>query len=241
MSGTAIAGNPSDHDSLADNLTGIMAFLIDPGSAARRIFHQRFWIAPWILMTIVAFASSYFTLPVVQHVLDIAPVPPGTDPAAAQKGAEMGMKIGHIAMYAAPVTTLLLFCIQAAILYGMTAVLSIRATFVNMLNLVAGCSIIQVLAAMAAVVIIRMKTDISTMAELRPALGLDIFMPEGTNKFLVAFLGYFSVFEIWWLVMMILVLSSAFRISKGKALLVVSPIVLISLIFRLTGTAFART
>ena len=243
MSGTAFAKTPtpSNPESVADNVAGMGAFLIDPAGAARRVFHKWFWVGPWILMAIVAFAGSYFTLPLVQHVLDVAPTPPGTDPAAAQKGAEMGMKIGTIAMYAAPVTTLLLFCIQAAILFGMTTVLSVKATFVQMLNLVAGCSIIQVLATVAGVLILRTKNDISTMAELRPALGLDIFMPEGANKFLLALLGYFSIFEIWWLIMITLVLSAAFRLPKTKALLLVSPIFVISLIFRLAGAAFART
>ena len=227
-------------ESTADNIAGIGAFLIDPGGAARRIFHKWFCVGPWILMAAVAFAGSYFTLPIVQHVLEVAPTPPGADPAAMQKGAEMGMRLGRIGMYAAPVTTFVLFSIQAGILFGMTSVLSIDAKFRQLLNLVAGCSIIQVLATVATVVILRTK-DIATMAELRPALGVDIFMPESSNKFLVATLGYFSIFEIWWIVMMILVLSTAFRIPKGRAFVVVLPLLLISLVFRLTGAAFARS
>ena len=209
-------------ESDSDNITGMGAFLIDPAGAARRIFHRWFWVGPWILMAVVAFVSSYLTLPIVQHVMEVAPTPPGADPAAMQKGAEMGMKLGNIGMYAAPVTTLLLFSIQAVILLGMTSVLSMNAKFRQLLNLVAGCSIIQVLATVAAVVILRTK-EIGSMAELRPALGLDIFMPEGSNRFLVAILGYFSIFEIWWIVMMVLVLSAAFRITKGRALMVMSP------------------
>ena len=78
------------------------------------------------------------------------------------------------------------------------------------------------------------------MAELRPALGLDIFLPEGTNKFLAAFLGFFSVFEIWWIVMLILILSTAFRVSKGKAVALVLPLVVLSLLFRLGSAAFSQ-
>jgi len=80
--------------------------------------------------------------------------------------------------------------------------------------LVAGCGLIQALAAIAALIVLKGKGEVSTREELRPALGLDIFLPEGTNKFLSAFLGYFSVFEIWWIVMMVLIFAAAFRVSN---------------------------
>jgi hypothetical protein len=77
------------------------------------------------------------------------------------------------------------------------------------------------------------------MAELRPALGFDIFLPEGSNKFLAAFLGYFSVFEIWWIVMIVLIFSAAFRVSKGKAFSVVLPLILLNVILRVGTAAFS--
>lgn len=78
------------------------------------------------------------------------------------------------------------------------------------------------------------------MAELRPALGLDIFLPEGTNKYVTAFLGYFSIFEIWWIVMMVLVFSVAFRVNKGKAFAAVLPLVAVSILLRIGGAIFQK-
>jgi hypothetical protein len=75
---------------------------------------------------------------------------------------------------------------------------------------------------------------------LQPALGFDIFLPEGTNKFLMAFLGYFSVFEIWWIVMLVLIFAAAFRVSKGKAFAVIAPLVLLSLLWRVGAAALQR-
>jgi hypothetical protein len=78
------------------------------------------------------------------------------------------------------------------------------------------------------------------MAELRPALGLDIFLPEGTNKYATAFLGYFSIFEIWWIVMVVLVFSTSFRVSKGKAFAAVLPLVMVSILLRIGAAALQR-
>jgi hypothetical protein len=107
-------------------------------------------------------------------------------------------------------------------------------------NLVAGCSLIQMLAAIASLVVLKAKGEASTMAELNPPLGLDIFLPEGTNKYLMGVLGFFSIFEIWWAVMMVLTLSVAFRISKGKAFAIILPLLLLGLVFRLAGAMFQR-
>jgi hypothetical protein len=65
-------------------------------------------------------------------------------------------------------------------------------------------------------------------------------MPEGTNKYAVALVGYFSVFELWWIVMMVLVFSAAFHAGKGKAFAIVSPLIILTLVFRLLGAAFQR-
>jgi hypothetical protein len=133
-----------------------------------------------------------------------------------------------------------IFAVQTLVLFGTSAVMSVAAKFRELFNLVAGCSLIQVLAAIAGVVVLKSKGEVSTLAELRPALGLDIFLPAGSNRFLAAVLGYFSVFEIWWIVMMVLIYSTAFKVTRGKALAAVIPLVLLSIILRLAGAAFQR-
>ena len=115
----------------------------------------------------------------------------------------------------------------------MCSILAVNAKFRMLLNLVAGCWLIQSLSDIASVVILKAKGEASTMAELTPPLGLDIFLSEGTNKLLMGFLGFFSLFGIWWIVMLVLVFSAAFRVSKGKAFAIIFPLLLIGLAFRL--------
>ena len=232
---------PGSEVAAGNSVSGLFSFLIDPSSAARQVFKKWFWVTPWILFAIVSLTTAFFVVPVFQHVLEVASPPPGQDPAAYEASKPMILKFTTVISYLAPVTTLVLFCIHAGLMTLMTSVMSIPAKFTNLLNVVAGLSIIQVLTAIATAIIIRSKTEFGSLAEMRPALGLDLFMPEGSNKVLTAILGYFSIFEIWWIVMAVLVISAAFRVSKGKALAVVSPIILLSLVFRIFGAVFSKS
>lgn len=238
---TFVPEAPADKtESFAADLAGMGNFFIDPAGAAPHIFSKWFWIGPLVIFSIVSIAASYMMMPIMRHVLEIAPIPPNVTPEQYQKQMEIGLKVQGIMVYLAPIWTAILFAVPAAILLGMSSAMSVPAKFRALFNLVAGCSLIQLLASVANLVILKAKGDISTMAELRPALGLDIFLPEGSNKFLSAFLGYFSVFEVWWIVMLVLIFGAAFQVSKGKALAIASPLILLSLLFRVATAAFQR-
>jgi hypothetical protein len=239
--GTLAPEQPADsNESFPSNLAGIFSFLFDPESAARRVHTKWFWIGPLILFSIISVIASLVIMPMARHVMEIAPLPQGSTPEQFQKGLSIALLVMRVTMYLAPVVAALIFAIQTAVLLGMSAATSVHATFRQLFNLVTGCGIIQGLSALAGVVILKAKGEVSTQAELRPALGLDIFLPEGTNKVLMGVLGYFSVFELWWIVMIALIYSAAFRVSKVKALVVVLPLVLFSILLRVLGAVFGR-
>ena len=227
-------------ESFASDLAGMGNFLIDPPAAARRVHSKWFWLGPLILFSVVSIAASFVLLPITRHVMEVAPLPPGVTAEQYQRSMEIGLKIQQYAMYFAPLTAAIIYAIQAAVLLGMGAVTGVQAKFRELFNLIAGCSLIQVIASIASVIILKAKGEVSTIAELRPALGLDIFLPASANKILTAFLGYFSIFEVWWIVMLVLIYSVAFRVTKGKASIVVLPLVLLSVLFRVASAAFSR-
>ena len=239
--GTLAPELPADSgESFATHLAGTGSFFIDPQGAARRVHSKWFWIVPLIIFSIVSFIASYLMVPMARHVMETAPLPQGVTPEQYQRGVEIGLSIQKVSMYFAPLLAAALFAVQAAILLGMSTVLGVGAKFRQLFNLIAGCSLIQMLAAIAGVIIVKAKGEVSSVAELRPALGLDIFLPEGTNKALVAVLGYFSVFEIWWIIMIVLIYSTAFRVTKGKALTVIAPLIVLSILLRILGAAFSK-
>jgi hypothetical protein len=227
-------------ESFGSDLAGMGSFFIDPTGAAKYLFRKWFWLGPLVLVGVISLVTYYLTLPMIQHVLEVTPPPANTPPEQYQKGMEIGMMIQRIVAILMPVWIAAIYAVSALILFAMCSVLSVNAKFLWLFNLLAGCSLIQLLGAIAGFVILKVKGEVSTMAELRPPLGLDIFMPESANKYAVALLGYFSVFEIWWIVMMVLVFSAAFRVSKGKAFAVILPLIILSLLFRVVGAAFQR-
>jgi hypothetical protein len=237
---TTVPGSSAQSENFASDLAGMGSFFIDPPGAARHVFHKWFWIGPLAIFSIVSVIASYLMLPIVQHVLEVSPIPAGSNPEQYQRGMDMAMTIQRGSMYFSPVIVAVILALQALVIWATCSVLTIEVKFRWLFNLVAGCSLIQVLASIASLAILKGKGEVSTMAELRPALGVDIFLPEGTNRYAVAFLGYFSIFEIWWIVMMVLVFSAAFRVSKGKALTAVLPLVAVNILLRIGAAAFQR-
>jgi hypothetical protein len=230
----------NEPETFGTDIAGMGSFFVDPSGAAKYLFRKWFWLGPLIVVGAVSLITYYMTLPIIQHVLEITPPPANTPPEQYQRGIEIGMIIQRAIAVLMPVIIAVIWAVSALILVAMCSALSVDAKFRSLFNLVAGCSLIQLLGALAGFAILKAKGEVSTMAELHPALGLDIFLPEGTNKYAVALAGYINITEIWWIVMMVLVLSAAFRITKGKAFSIVSPLIVLSILFRFIGAAFQR-
>jgi hypothetical protein len=172
--------------------------------------------------------------------METAPIPPNTDPAAYAKGLQIQMAIQHFIPLLMPVLIGIACLFNAAILLATSSMLAVRVTFLKLFNLVVGCGLITGLQAIAWAVILKMKGDISSISELRPPLGLDIFLGENANKLLLATLGYFSVFQVWWFVMIVLTYSVGFRVSKTKAVTALLPVLLIGLLLTAVGAMFQK-
>ena len=227
-------------ESFADDLAGMGSFFIDPEGAARRAYRKWFWIGPLIVVSLIAVVTQLVRLPITQQMMETMQLPAGVTEAQWSKQMQISLMIQHIAVFFLPVLVVIIFAVQAVILLGMAAILTVNAKFRTLFNVVAGCSLISSLEAIASVVVLRMKAPVSTMAELKPPLGLDIFLSEGTNKYLMAILGYFTIFQVWWIIMLVLVLAAALRISKGKAFGLALPLIFFGLLFAIVGAVFAR-
>lgn len=226
------------HESFADDLAGMGSYFIDPEGAARRATHKWFWVGPLIVVSIIAIVTQLVRLPITQQVMETMAPPNGMSDAQWAKQTQISLTVQHFAVWCSPIIVLVMYLIETGILLAMAAILAGNAKFRTILNIVAGCSLIASLEAIASVVVLKMKAPVSTLAELRPPLGLDIFLPESTNKVLLGFLSYFTIFNIWYVVMIVLVLAAALRISKGKAFAIVLPWLILTLLFIMVGAAF---
>ena len=221
----------------ASDLAGLPCFFIDPEGAAKRVHSRWFWIMPLVVASVIGISVATFMMPIVLHVISVSPMPDGVNADEYMQRVSMFTKI---TTYLSPILTALIWALEAAVMLGIAVVSGVKARFGALFNLVAGCGLIQSLAGIATALILHFKGEVSSMAELKPAMGLDIFMPEGTSKYLVALGGAFSVFQIWWVVMLALVFAAAFRTSKGKGFAAALPLWVIGLAFSLIGAAFQK-
>jgi hypothetical protein len=225
-------------ESFGDDIAGMGSFFIDPEGAAKRTSHKWFWVGPLIVCSIIAIITQLVRLPITQQVMETMPLPNGMTDAQWGKQMQISLMIQHIAVWCSPILVAIIYLIQAGILMAMASILTGTARFRTLFNIVAGCSLIASLEAIASVIVLKMKAPVSTVAELKPPLGLDIFVSEGSSKLLMGFLSYFTVFNLWWIVMMVLVLAAALRISKGKAFAILLPVIILSLLLIVVGAAF---
>jgi hypothetical protein len=196
-----------------------------------------FWVAPLLIASAIGIVVAIFMTPIAIHAAAVSPPPNGATSEQYAHGVAMYMKV---TTFVIPIITAVFWLVSAAILLGLAVVMGVQARFGALFNLVAGCGLIQSLGGIAAALILHFKGEVSSMAELKPAMGLDIFMPEGTNKFLVALGSSFSIFQIWWVVMIALVFAAAFRTSKGKGFAAALPLWAVGLAFSLLGAAFQK-
>jgi hypothetical protein len=233
---------PSDRSgSFASDVTGMFNFLIDPVAAARCLPRKWFWIAPFVVLSAAAIFYTAVSGPMGLHYAETAPLPANVTQEQYSQQLHIQAAIQKFMPFIMPVLLLIFNLIQSGILLATSSMVAVRARFVELFNLISGCGIISSLQMVAWAVILMLKHEISSPAEIRPPLGLDIFLPEGTNKFLFAGIGYFSVFTVWSLVMMILIYSAGFRVSKAKATFAVLPNYLLGFFFTLLGAAFQKS
>ncbi len=234
--------NASSHDSegFASSFTGMFSFLLDPVGAARQLPKKWFWIIPTALACVVLAWYLAVTGPLTMHYMETAPTPANVPPDQYAKQIQIQGSVQHFIPFAAPLFIVFFLLLQSGLLLATSAMLAVRTTFGQLLNLIAGCGLISTLQTLAWIAILKMKGDITSLQDLKPPLGLDILLPAGASKVLAAALGFFSVFTIWQIVMMILIYSIGFRVTKGKAATAILPTYVLWLLLAMVGAAFQK-
>jgi len=139
-----------------------------------------------------------------------------------------------ILTYTLPIWTLLL----AWLVSMMGSMTGARAKFRNVFSLMASCSLIQALQSIAVYIVVRAKGDeIRSVEQLTPPFGLDIFLQD-LHGTLFAVVNFFSIFEIWYIVVLGVGLAALAKSSKGKAFAAITPAWVLPLLLRMIQLAF---
>ena len=220
-------------------ILSMLNIFIDPKEAVKGFDSKWAWVWPLLVVALVAGVVRWLIVPLALQAMQYEPPGKMTQEQlqAAMPRIQMMSKIG---VFAAPITSGLMMAMVAGLLAGACAVLDIKASFHSLFTLVAHCSLINAVQGVANYVVLNLKRDeIQSIQQLIPHFGLDLLMSDGANKQLVALLGYFSIFQIWYLVVLALGLAFLAGVPKGKAFAAITPVWLLGLIMRIGASFFS--
>jgi hypothetical protein len=233
---------PEENPGTASGLVGMLNVFVDPEGTAKRVPAKLFWLWPLITLSIIYLVFGYLMLPYVSQLVDARLSQVMSQRSVQPEQMENTRRVTRIfteAVFMLTPVWVIVLLLLLAWLVGLTgSIVGLRAKFRDIFSLLAACSLIPALQYIAVYVVIRAKGDeIQSQDQLTPPFGLDIFMPNAHGP-LLALVNYFSIFQIWYLVIFGLGLAYLTGASKGKAFAAITPAWALPLIFRVVGAMF---
>lgn len=234
------AGPIPEQNTIAGGLIGMMNVFIDPAATARRVPSRLFWVWPVVVLSIISIVVGYLMLPFSLQLADIKMAQQNLPAERIESARRITHLISNVIVALSPVFIVAFLALFAWLVVVASSVLSIRARFRDVFSLMAACALIPALERIASYIVIRSKGDEITSAEqMQPAFGLDIFT-SGLHGPPLAILNFFSIFEIWYLVVLGLGFAYLTGSSKSKAFVAITPAWLLPLLFKIVGSLFSR-
>lgn len=226
--------------SVAGGFTGMLNVFVDPASTAKQIPSQLFWVWPVAIVSIARMVVGYLMLPYAMQLVDARIAQQNVPADRLESATRMAHLFSQISIPATPVFVIATIALFSGLILVFCSVLGMRAGFRDVFSLAAACSLITTLQSVANYVVIRFRGDeIRAPEQLQAAFGLDIFTTELHGP-LLAILNFFSIFEVWYIVVLTLGLAYLTRSSKSKALLAITPAWAVPLLLSVVASLFSR-
>jgi len=234
---------PAPHEPTAgigDGLAGILNVFFDPAATARRVVLRWFWIYPFLVSSAAIIYYQIALRPYSMKVIETSMREKGMSGEQLQNALAMTQKFTSIGAFATPIFILVIVALSAWLITVAASIIDVRTRFQPVFSLVMVSGMIPLLQLIGNVIVLRTKSidDITTAQDLKPPFGLDIFLHD-LPKALQAIIGFFSIFEIWTIVMLALIFAAMTGASKGKSFFATSPAWLLALIFTVIGGLFS--
>ena len=193
----------------------LVKVLYEPGAVFERLREKPSFWRPFIAICVVQLVLGVLQLPYTKAAMaaQFAQMP-----ARAGGGAPDPSKFATIGLLFVPIGLLLLFLISAALLWVLVSVFAGDAKFATLLSVATYVGITFVLLSVAGLATLMLKgvQGITSPADLQPALGLDLLVPEA-GRFTTALLKAFNPFSIWGVILTAIGIQTTHRTSKGTA------------------------
>jgi hypothetical protein len=228
---------------IATGLLGMFNAFVDPMGLAKRVKAKLFWLWPLITICGVYIVVGYLMLPYTMQLVDFSM----QQRAAAQsipseqmeKARNMAHTISQFGITFTPVFVVGILALLAWLVTVTGSMVGLRAKFRDVFSLMAACSLINALQVIATYIVVRTKGDeIQSPEQLMAPFGADIFIQD-VHGAMLGFLNFFSIFEIWYLVILGLALAYLTGSSKGKAFAAITPVWVIPLLLVVVRAKFS--
>jgi len=236
---TQMPGAQEQKLGIGDGIVGMLDVFVDPKGTAKRIPAPLSWIWPVITLIIIYVVAGYLMLPYTMSLIDLRINQQITQNNTPAEQAERTRNFLHgVYQYlpvAVPVIVILVLVLVAWLVAVMGSIAALRAKFRDIFSLMAACSLIQALQAIAVYIVVHAKGDeITSPEQLTPPFGLDIFLPN-IHGALFALVNYFSIFQVWYLIVLTVGLAALAKSSKSKAFLAITPVWLLGVLYRVVS------
>jgi hypothetical protein len=213
--------------SIGDGFIGMLNAFIDPKATAKRVPAPLSWLWPVITLSIIYMVFGYLMLPYTMSLIDLRINQQISQQNAPAEQAERARNMMHVVYQflpvATPVIVIVFILLFAWLVSVMGSIAGLRAKFRDIFSLMAACSLIPALQTIATYIVLHTKGDeITSQEQLTPPFGLDIFLQD-IHGALFALVNYFSIFQIWYLIVLTLGLAYLAKTSKGKAFFAITP------------------
>ena len=228
---------------IGGGLGGMLNVFVDPGTTAKYAAKPGFWLWPTLTLVVGFLVFGYLMMPYTMQLVDIKIQQQiqaqGAPPERMETARNMGHMFGYISLIATPIFIILFSMLIAWLINVMLSMVAAKGRFRDTFGLLMACGLIPFLQYVATYFEVRIKGDPITSAEqFQAPFGLDIFL-QGLHGIPLAFVHFFSIFQIWYLVVLTFGIAALYGISKGKAFASITPAWVIPLIFALIGALFS--
>jgi hypothetical protein len=226
---------------LGDGFIGMLNVFVDPAATAKRVPAPLSWIWPVITLSITYIVIAYLTVPYALALADTRMAQQNMTPEQMERARNIAHTVTQFTTPLTPIFVIGLLALFAWLVGLVGSMVGMRAKFRDVFSLMAACSLIPVLQSIATIIVIRVKGDeITSQEQLMPPFGLDIFFQDVHGP-LLAILNFFSIFQIWYLIVLTFGLAYLTKSTKGKAFAAITPAWLVPLFLRIVQSMFQGT
>lgn len=227
--------------SVGDGFIGMLDAFVDPVGTAKRVRAPLSWLWPMIILFIVYGVVGILTAPYAISIADAQIAQRGLSPEQVENARRITHIISQITPIATPVFVILFLALFAWLTVVIGSMAGLRTKFRDVFSLTASCALIVALQSIATIIVLRTKGDeITSQDQLTPPFGLDILL-QNSHGPLVAIANFFSLFEIWYLVVLTIGLAALAKTTKGKAFFAISLTWVVPLLIKIVQAMFQTT